>query len=247
MTTIAQVKKWTRPLVEADARLTLIARNLILNPVGHLIRGIYVDRTSNRLQPKLQLYVQPLFSVPTGSAGLVWSRELSVDQVDQEGFEADFLATCGNGLDELNEFRDIDDFLRETSKAAGRPLGPVPIHRYRLRHALVLVAAGRFEEALPILAPALREEEEKYSSMLAYGQTELAKRPRSGRNTYIEVATAQLRIVASLEPLIAFMNAGDRRGIASLLRRNEERNAEVWQVRDIWRPSPFPFELGADD
>lgn len=247
MTTLSQVKRWLGPLLQDDSRLALIGRNLVLKPAGHLLRGVYVDSTSNRLQPRLLFYAQPLFDVPTEHISFLWSREEFPHQLTDERFEQDFRSTCRRGLDGLSRVVTVEDFLREAEKVEDRPFGPVPLARYKLRHAVVLAVLGRFGDALEILQPALQDERAKYSSMLTHGHAELAKRPRSGRNTYIEIATAQLQIVASLEPLIPLMNSGDRQSIAALLRRNEERNAEVWQVRDLWQPSPFPFELGGGD
>lgn len=244
MTTRFQIKKWTQPLLEADTRLALVGRDLVLRPVRHLVRGVYVDQTSNRLRPRLLFHVQPLFAIPSEGGSFIWSREQPARRIDEDGFEASFLVACRDGLKELGRVETIGDFLFEADKVMGRPFGPVPIHRYKRRHSVVLASLGRFEDALAILAPALRAEEPVYAEMLAQGQAALAKGHRRGiARVDITIAEANLQAIAELKPLLALLEAGDGAGIAALLRGHEKHNAKVRKVEHLWEPSPFPFEL----
>ena len=245
MTTLSQVKRWAQPLLEADARLVLIGRNLVLRPVEHLIRGVYVDQTGSRLRSRLRFYAQPLFAIPCEGRNFLWSREQPTFQIDDGRFEASFLNLCRSGLDDLGQVENIAEFLGEVEKATCRPLGPVSIPRYPLRHSVVLAALGRFAEALRILAPALRDEEATLSKMLSGAQAELAKKSKSpSANETISYATARLRPIAELRPLLSLLEANDHGGVAALLRSHEQHNAKAWRVDRIWEPTPFVFENG---
>lgn len=246
MTTFSEVKRWTRPLVEADPRLELIGRNLVLKPVGHFIRAVYVDRSSNRLRSNLILYMQPLFAASSAELGFSWGRDHLPYLSNDDRFEADFLAFCRGGLAELDAIKTIDDFLREAEKVAGRPFGAMPIRSYPFKHAEVLAAVGRFAEALSIMAPAMRKEEETSGKILASGEAELAKKPRSllAKDRTLH-ARWQLERLAELKPLLHLLEANDHAGLAALLRRQEQHNAKVWKVDHLWEPTPFPFEDAA--
>ncbi|QDZ10641.1 hypothetical protein [Devosia ginsengisoli] len=215
MTTIKQVRSWTAPLLDTDSRLVLIGRNLVIKPVRHFARGVYVDRTGDRLRPRLLFYADPLFAVPSGQSGFVWSRLQSCYKIDQEGFEADFLANCRLAIEELSRIDTIFDFLEATSKIMGRPLGPVPIYDYPVRYAIVLIALGRFEEALSIL-----------------------NNDASGANS----AAVQHGPAEELGALVQATRALGRPAIADLLRKQEEQKAKVWGVDHLWEKTRFPFE-----
>lgn len=212
MTTIKQVRSWTAPLLDTDSRLVLIGRNLVIKPVRHFARGVYVDRTGDRLRPRLLFYADPLFAVPSGQSGFVWSRLQSCYRIDREGFEADFLANCRLAIEELSGINTILDFLEETSKIMGRPLGPVPIYDYPPRHAVVLIALGRFEKALSIL------------------------------NKDADLAAIQPGPIGELGALVQATRAQDRAAVADLLRKHEEQKAKAWGVEHLWERTRFPFE-----
>lgn len=244
MTTFSEVKRWTRPLLDADARLVLVGRNLLLRPVGHFIRGVYVDRTSNRLQSRLMLYIQPLFSPSSPGVGFPWSREQLPHRTDDEKFAAGFLDLCRRGLAELDQVESIDDFLKQAETVTSRSFGSVSIARYPLRHAEVLAALGRFAEALSILAPAMRDEETKWTGILARGKLGLEKKPNSWpAKSDVQHATTHLQAVVALKPLLGALVANDPAGVAELLMGHERHNAKLWKVDHLWEPTPFSFEV----
>lgn len=243
MTTIAQVKKWTRPLMAADSRLTLIGRNLVLRPVRHLVRGVFVDQTSDPFRSRLLVYAKPLFAIPSEGTGFMWSRRESTFRLDEERFESDFLEICRRGFDDLSRIETIGDFLREADRTSGRLFESMPIHVYKLRHSVVLAALGRIDEARGILAPALTSEEAGYERTLDWARATLAKKPRDAvAKVQIEIAEANRRSTSELKPLLALLEAGDRAGVGTLLRRYEEHNARLRKVDHLWEPTPFPVE-----
>ena len=46
MTTISQVKKAVQPLLQRNHDLALVGRLVVLKPVHHILRGVYIDRSS---------------------------------------------------------------------------------------------------------------------------------------------------------------------------------------------------------
>lgn len=245
MTTSSEVKRWTHPLLHADARLVLIGRNLILQPVDHFVRGVFIDRTSDRHQPRLIFYVQPLFALTSSGTSFSWCRQQDMYRSDDERFESSFLDLCRNGLADLDQVKTLDDFLRQSETITWRSFGNVPIALYPLRHAEVLAALGRFAEALWILAPAMRDEEATSNTILTSAEAELAKKPRSLlAKDSISHASWRLRQVARLKPLLSLLEANDHTGIAALLRRHEQSSAKLREVDHLWVATPFPFEDG---
>jgi hypothetical protein len=50
MTTVAQVRQAVQPLLQRNPDLALVGRLIVLKPVQHMVRGIYIDRS---LDPRL--------------------------------------------------------------------------------------------------------------------------------------------------------------------------------------------------
>jgi hypothetical protein len=243
MTTISQVKRWTRPLIDSDSGLALIGRNLVLSPVGHLIRGIFVDRTSSRDRTRLLIYVQPLFFTTREGPGFQWSQDQPTLLNEDEGFDTRFLGYCKAALQDVRRIASIADFAEETEKIAGRTFGHMPITSFPLRHAVVLAALGRFEDARRLLTPLLENEEARLKRVLASAQAELAVKPKNGvAKVHLANATTFLKPIGELKPLLSLLEANDQAGVASWLRGKEEQNAKQWDVSHLWEPTSFPFE-----
>src|SRR5262245_61742529 len=45
MTTVAQVRQAVRPLLDRNPDLALVGRLILIKPVNHLLRGVYIDRS----------------------------------------------------------------------------------------------------------------------------------------------------------------------------------------------------------
>ncbi|MBI3435543.1 MAG: hypothetical protein HY056_10770 [Proteobacteria bacterium] len=54
MTTVAQVRQVVQPLLQRNPELALVGRLVVIKPVHHILRGIYIDRS-----------LDPLLFVPT--------------------------------------------------------------------------------------------------------------------------------------------------------------------------------------
>jgi hypothetical protein len=47
MTTVAQVKQVVQPLLQSNPDLALVGRMIVVKPVHHLLRGVYLARSSD--------------------------------------------------------------------------------------------------------------------------------------------------------------------------------------------------------
>src|SRR5262245_46079614 len=45
MTTVAQVRQAVQPLLQRNTDLGLVGRLIVIKPVHHLLRGVYIDRS----------------------------------------------------------------------------------------------------------------------------------------------------------------------------------------------------------
>lgn len=251
MTTRAQVKIWTRPILAADPRLTLIGSNLVLTPVRHVLRGIYVDRTSMSYWSTLRYYLVPLFDVPTGSLGFRWSGTIPLPRNDAGDFQASFTEACQQTIDGvLDSVSTIADLVFQTTRDDLPPLlglGGSRLTKHYREHAVALAALGRLGEARQTLAE-LDPDERSNRWLLESGKDTLAKRANSqlGKGE-VKRAEFHLAIIDKLKPLRDLLETEDRQGIGRLLNEWEHDAANRWGVEHLWEPTPFPVELGAGD
>ncbi len=79
MTTVAQVRQAVQPLLQRNPDLALIGRLVVIKPVHHILRGVYIDRS---LDPKLFvptwsiIFYMPSRATKLGSTG----EAVSLDQ-----------------------------------------------------------------------------------------------------------------------------------------------------------------------
>ena len=53
----SDIKRYLKPLLQQRSDLVLVGRRLIIRPVRHLLRGAFLDRTSDKYRvPHLALY-----------------------------------------------------------------------------------------------------------------------------------------------------------------------------------------------
>jgi hypothetical protein len=57
----ADIKRYLKPLLQLRRDLVLVGRLLVIRPVRHLLRGAFLDRTSDRYRFRVWRYIQPLY------------------------------------------------------------------------------------------------------------------------------------------------------------------------------------------
>lgn len=243
MSTRSDVERWARPLLDTNPALRLVGRNLVLMPVRHFMRGIYIDRSSLKHSSTVICYLTPLFDFH--STGIYFSpnRHLTVPFSDDPSFQDRLVAECSGAIDE--KLAPLSSFSGLLSAMNRRPwiFDWSDITRHPLRHAVLLAADGNLAAAEGMLAAGLESKRRTAAIDLTHAEREFAKRSNSGSGrVYLEQATIGRELIASLEPLLDMIRAADRAGIGALLRKRERQSVKEWGVEHLWEPTPFPVE-----
>lgn len=246
MTSLAQIRRWTRPLLAVDSDLVLIGRSLFIKPVRHVLRGLLIDRTSSAEWSRVYYALVPLFEYPRRQMGFRWSNQLDLGANTEPGFVDEFLTKSRGVITEvLSGGETIADFVSQIEREgfpSFRRLGGYELAAFPQEHCVVLAATGELERASAVLTQ-VTSQEHKYRALLRKGELERAVRPRSANAKFdIEWATSQLEIINHLQQLKEVIDREDRAGLGKLLRDWERHNAKLWGVEHLWEPTPFPVE-----
>jgi hypothetical protein len=221
MTTVAQVKQVLQPLLQRNSDLALVGRLVVIKPVHHILRGIYIDRMSN------PVIFRPIWAVvflfePRQTFSFNWGERVyrrpgSWDVGDPDTPVAMAEAIEQQALPLLRPVQSIDNFIAFTSKDHFRD---TYLDLYPDRRIFVDVARGDLEAA---------------RTSCAYFATDRAKR------WYLPQMQEEYdRITKMLCPLVA---ANDRPGLARLLHDFEAGSAKDMKLNKVWEPTPFPIEM----
>jgi len=246
MTTIAEVKKWTRPILAEHADLALKPRKLYLSPVHHIHRYIQFLGSYDRTLSKPTAGFCILFGPPTGRLSNNWDRELIVGWSTDAGFQ-DRLATAIRQTLEypFRPLAEIEDLygLMQDSRLHWQHQAELLLSQDAFLHASVLAALGRLPEACAVAQAYIDKDEAKWLESKAMGEALLDKpRKRSEGESRIRLANHFLKPMDDMRQLIALASANDRVAVAALLHEWEEHNARREGVEDVWEPTPFPLE-----
>ncbi len=120
MTTVAQVKQAVQPLLQRNPDLALIGRLVVIKPVHHILRGVYIDRS---LDPKLFVPTWSIIFIaePRDQIGFHWGSrvfrpgsvwDISEPKLPEEMCEA----IEREALPSMRSIKTIDDFVTFTSE-----------------------------------------------------------------------------------------------------------------------------------
>ncbi|WP_224704199.1 hypothetical protein [Devosia aquimaris] len=246
MTTIAEVKRWTRPILAEHADLALKPRMLYLRPVHHIHRRIRFLGSSDRTFSKPLAEFLILFGPPTGRLSDNWSRELIVGWSTDAGFQDTLAAHVRRTLDyPFRPLAQIEDLYRlmQESRLHWQHQAELPLAHDAFLHASVLAALGRLPEACAVAQAYIDKEEGSWREIRAEAEILLDKpRKRSEGQSRIRLADHFLKPMDDMRQLIARASINDRRGVADLLHDWEKQNARRLEIEDDWEPTPFPLE-----
>lgn len=220
MTTVAQVKQVVQPLLQRNPDLALVGRMIVVRPVHHLLRGVFVDRS---LDPDDFVPTRTLSTLfqPATKIGFSWGDRVYAPDGKWDINDAGLMAMMCEAIEKealplLRPIKTIDDFVKFTSKER---FPHEYLDLYDLTKIFVDVARGELAAA---------------ESICTYLATDGAKKryltPRPER--YIRATT-------ELCPLIA---ANDRAGLARLLHSYEAETVKNLKLDKLWEPTPFPIE-----
>lgn len=221
MTIISQVKKAVQPLLQRNHDLALVGRLVVLKPVHHILRGVYIDRSSipDEFMPTwaVVFLFKPEASFSFNWGGRLYNPSPGFWDVKNPATPEEMCAAIERvALPILRPIQTIDDFVAFTSKERF-PHGC--LERDKLRKIYVDVARGDFESAREFCPEAV-----------------------DGATTAkIEWIRETLeRIAKTICPLLA---ANDRAGLTQLLRDCESSSVTSLKLEKYWEPTPFPLEL----
>jgi hypothetical protein len=223
LTTARQIKAIFARLLERNEDLVLIDRVLVLKPVRHFARAIFIDRTSSAdtFQPQTALLVlfvgyehRPLIvgewlyrKETSGSKRWLWSDPF---------MPQDFIRIVEqDALPRLRAVRAPEDYLRYAEEVYEHHF---PFY-WGLRLSLC-VTLGRFDEARDIM------NDRRWSKISA-----------SFFNKEIEGLGDRLKEQGSA------VSREDKKALVSILHEREARSVEKLKLSAVWERTPFPIEL----
>ena len=220
MTTVAQVREVVRPLLERNADLALVGRLIVIKPVHHLLRGVYVDRSLNPLSFAPTWSVILLSDVQKGF-GFLWGERVRGRQGYWQTTDPDVSSAMCEAIEQealapMRSIKTFDDFIDLTSKLRNprRHLDLFPIARLT-----VDIARGDLVAA---------------EAICRYLKT------KEGKSEYVYMEERYARAVQELCPLVA---ANDRAGLANILHSYEAQSVKNLKIEKYWERTPFPIEM----
>ncbi|MGO4172914.1 hypothetical protein [Bosea sp. TAF32] len=221
MTTKRQIKKLFDLLASRHADLIVKDRFVVVAPLRHVIRSISIDRTSDADFPCFYWHVGHSFRPCGGLGGLSAEWFPLPNEGPRRWSDPDFTNTVIDAIERrilpmLRRVQTIDDIFHVEGEPHSHACDDRLNHHepYRIQ---LLAALGRFEEALPI-----------YDKIKDWHLT-----MKNGWQPQFEQASR----------LGAFVAAGDRPAVASLLHQWEEEFAVRTDLLPIYERTPFPLEL----
>jgi hypothetical protein len=220
MTTIAQVRQAVQPLLRRNPDLALVGRLIVVKPVHHILRGIYVDRS---LDPKLFVPTWSIIFIaePRDQIGFHWGSRVfrpgSVWDISEPELPMEMCeAIEREALPSMRSIKTIDDFVTFTSEER---FPDTYLDLYPASRIFVDVARGDLEAA---------------SKICDYMRSDRAKR------RYLpDMQHKYDWVTKELCPLIA---ANDRPGLARLLHDYEAQSVKNLKLEKFWESTPFPIE-----
>jgi hypothetical protein len=251
MTTQREIKKWVAPILRKRRDLGMGYGCIVLKPVHHLLRGVFIWRTSIGDLPRIGWFLDPIFENPSPSMSIGWSNDVHIGHSSSDGFVERLTGLAEDAITGiLSPIETVEDFFIDTTENPHKRkrLGSWKLNVYPREHGSTLAALGRLKEARAVLVPWVTENEAIGLAELAEGQALLAKRPNSGSGKdKLRWGEGRLRAVARLRHLVELADAGDRAGIGALLREWEQVSVKTWGVEHLYESTPFPVEEGAGD
>lgn len=220
MTTVSQVKQAVQPLLQRNPDLALVGRLVIIKPVHHVLRCVYIDRSLDLLS-----------LVPTSSVlllsdlkkdfGYIWGGRVRGKTgnwkiIDPDLPEAMCEAIEHEALAPMRSIKTIDDFISFTAK-----------ERFPTHH-LDLYPATR------LIADIARGDLTAAKAICKYLKT------KEGKAEYFYLQEKYDRVMQEFCP---FVVTEDRAGLAKLLHSYEAQSVKNLKIEKYWESTPFPLEL----
>ena len=243
MTTIAEIKQWTRPILAEHPDLALKPRMLYLRPVRHIHRSIFFTGSSDRAHPKPWANYKLLFGPPSGPQSDNWDHELLVGWSTDPQFQHELETSVRETLDEfLRPVGTIEGlYARMGEPDLAWSFKADRLSNKPILYAVVLAALGRLQEAAAIAQNYIDVNEGPLLRQAEAFEATRGKRLSLSKPIPLDVSYF-LKPMTELKRLIALLTANDRRAIAAMLHEWEQHGARRRGIEDVWEPTPFPLE-----
>jgi hypothetical protein len=224
MTTVAQVRQVLQPLLKRNPDLALIGRLIVVRPVRHILRGVYIDRS----------IASELF-IPTATA--IFMFKPRDDITLQWGERVHRRQRGGSGVWDVADPHTSEIMCKEIEAQALEALRPIQT----IDDFVAFVSPERFPdthldlyEDLKVYIDAARGDFAAARSICNFMATDW------GKLKYLpDMKEEYDRITQELCPLIA---SNDRGGLARLLHRYEAQSVKNLKLEKVWEATPFPIE-----
>jgi hypothetical protein len=220
VTTVREVKKLVAPLLARNPDLALVGRLIVLTPVHHILRGIFIDATGQAKQcdPRW-LMMDLLFKADElvyGVGGSLFrSKPRTLWWLDDPEMSADLIFVVERDvLPKLRSTQTLQAYLE-----AALPKDPVALKRVWGMRFSFAVAMGDLDAARGFLANDLKG---------------IYKRPLNAFRQGLADRLLQDGARASAE---------DRQALADYLHDCEAYTVDKLKVGHLWERTPFPIEL----
>jgi len=220
MTTRKQINRLSTLVADRHSDLEVIGGHLVLKPVDHIVKIVFIGRTSSADSFRPQTISSNLcfgFRTIPHVTGMWLRREIGnlAWRWSNPSMSDEFIRVVENvALPQLRAIQTLDDYYRYAESVH---LQHFPyFFKFRL---LLYIALGRLDDAQNVL------NDERASDCL---------RPL---NLHAPGLGDRLREQGSR------ISAEDRALLADALHKWEEESVDILEIRPIWQRTPFPLEL----
>jgi hypothetical protein len=245
VTTVAQIKRVTRPLLERNCDLTLVGRLVVIKPVRHLIRGVFFAAGVDPIIFAPTWFMNFLFK-PDAGANDRWGERLYREKGPRD-FN-DPAVQDPTGIRIAQSFLPIRE--RRYPKSWGDWVAYDPVIATEMCEVIE-------QQALPMLRAVQSIDDfvtftaDKTRFPWTYmGSHVFNERYVFAAQGNFEAALAACSELAASRPtspatteLLPRLADGDRRGVAQLLHGWEAESVKRLKLEKFWEPTPFPIEL----
>ncbi len=229
MTTLREVKRMLRPLMEQHANLALAGRWLVVTPVRHHLRAVLIDRTSSAdlMNPRWLIY--GLYD-PRLQPFLNWGELIYRSARDRP-------------LWKINDPDVSNDLCREIERIAL----PVLRELETFESFVDTIRRGLLQSDGKTLSWVLHHPDDKLFLAVALGDLDEARRLCRNyfdkeRKPSPKDADVTVRERAGIERIKRLLADDDRSGLATALHEWEAETIRNMKLEAYWQPSPFPIE-----
>jgi hypothetical protein len=219
VTTVREVKKLVAPLLTRNPDLALVGRLIVLTPVHHVLRGVFIDATSqaSQCQPRW-LMMDLLFKADDliyGIGGSLFrSKPRTLWWLDDPEISADLVYVVErDALPKLRSTQTLQDYLE-----AALPKDPVALKRVWGMRFSFAVAMGDLDAARGFLANDLKGIYTRPLNAFRQGLADRLLKDGAG------------------------VSSEDRLALADYLHACEAYTVGKLKIAHLWERTPFPIE-----